>query len=289
MLTVGDRTGELPVYFWGGHDKEQVDSIFDSLKVGDILRITGKVSRYKGDLRISVNPEQYEGIKKASKDDFDPSDFIPTSKRDTDEMFKNLIEYVETIDDSNLSELVMSFLDDEEFVDAFKRSPYSKGYSYSYLGGLLEHTLDDVEMADAVSRTYPELDRNLLLAAAVVHDFGKVHEYVYEAAIDHTTDAMMIGHTVLCERIIRDRIEEIPGFPEETARKLYHIILSHHGDYEWGSARSPRLEEAVALHHIDLLNVRMRGFLQAKEELGEDDEEMVYVTRKGIERPIFTR
>ncbi len=286
-LTVGDSTGDISLVYWGGTEKEIIQSLYEELSVGDVVEVNGIVSSYKGDLQLSLNQENFHRVTVLDEDDYDTADFMPVTKRDIDEMFAEIESFSESISDEYLAGLVKSFLDDEVFVSAFKKSPYSMRYSNNYIGGLLEHTLDDVKMCAQVCDVFRELNRDLMITAGIVHDFGKIHEYETTTSIDLTREASLIGHTVLCERIIRDKIEEIPGFPEELSLKLSHIVLSHHGDYEWGSARSPRMEEAVALHHIDLLNVRLRGFIQAKEELGDDDQEMIYVSKEGVKRPIF--
>jgi len=288
-LVVGDKTGKIPLVYWGGHEEKFVRKLYENLKTGDVVKINGTVSSYKGEIQISINEEELHGIEKSGCEDYDPDEFIPSSPRNIEEMFTELLRLARTIDDENLFEVVSSFLKDEDFVKKFKKAPYSKRYNHNYIGGLLEHTLIESQIAENLAEIYPELDRDLLLSSAILHDIGKVKEYETHTSIELTNEAQLVGHTVLCERMVKERIEDIADFPEELALKLSHIILSHHGDYEWGSPRSPRLEEAVALHHIDLLVVRMSGFLQAKEEFQSEDEEMIYVSKEGVKRPIFNR
>lgn len=286
-LTIGDKTGDVSLVYWGGPDKRAVSSLYEKLTVGDVIEINGMVTTYQGKLQLSLNEESLHRITPLDEGSYDPVDFMPVTKRDIDEMFDELSSYSKTITDEYLKELIDSFLKDENFVSNFKTAPYSMRYSNNYVGGLLEHTLDDVKLCSQLCDVFTELDREIMIASAIIHDFGKVHEYEVSASIDLTREANLIGHTVLCERIVRDKINDIMGFPEELSLKLSHIILSHHGDYEWGSSRSPRMEEAVALHHVDLLNVRLRGFIQAKEELTDEDSEMIYVSKEGIQRPIY--
>ncbi len=288
-LIVGDKTGKIPLVYWGGHEKKFVQKLYESFKPGDVVEVNGIVGSYKGEIQISISEDELHGIDKAREGDYDPEKFVAASERDIDEMFSELLRLARTIDDDNLYELVSSFLKDEEFVEDFKSAPYSKRYNHNYIGGLLEHTLVESQLADSIANLYNELDRDLLLASAIVHDFGKIKEYRTETSIELTSEAQLVGHTVLCERMIKDRINEMTEFPDDLALKLSHIVLSHHGDYEWGSPRSPRLEEAVALHHIDLLVVRMSGFIQAKGEMEAEDEEMIYVSKEGVQRPIFNR
>ncbi len=287
-LVVGDKTGKIPLVYWGGHEERFVKKLYESLEAGEVIEVNGTVSSYRGDLQISINEEELHGLDKLRCEDYDPEEYVPSSDRDIEGMFTELLRLARTIDDEDLFSLVSSFLKDERFVEKFKKAPYSKRYSHSYIGGLLEHTLIESQIAENVANIYDELDRDLLLSSAILHDMGKIREYETRTSIEMTTEAQLVGHTVLCERMVRKRIEGLEDFPEELALKLSHIILSHHGDYEWGSPRSPRLEEAVALHHIDLLVVRMSGFLQAKEEFQSEDEEMIYVSKEGVQRPIFS-
>ncbi|MBS3817837.1 MAG: HD domain-containing protein [Candidatus Thermoplasmatota archaeon] len=288
-LMVGDKTGKIPLVYWGGSEERFVRRIYESLKVGDVVEVKGVVSTYKGELQISINEEELHGIDRIKSGDYEVEEYIPSTERDVDEMFTELLQLARTIDNDDLYELVSSFLKDEDFVERFKRAPYSKKYNHNYLGGLLEHTLIETKLADEIAEIYNEVDRDLLLASAIIHDFGKVREYNTSTSIELTNEAQLVGHTVICERMIKEKTDEISGFPEDLKLELSHIVLSHHGDYEWGSPRSPRTEEAVALHHIDLLAVRLSGFLQAKDEFGPEDEEMIYVSKEGVQRPIFNR
>jgi len=288
-LIVGDKTGKIPLVYWGGSDEREVRQLYEGLKGGDVIKVRGVVSSFKGEEQISINEKELHGIERVRCGEYEEAEYIPSTKKDVENMFSKLLQLARTIDDENLYELVSSFLKDEDFVGSFKQAPYSKRYAYNYLGGLLEHTLIESKIAANIADIYDELDRDLLLASAIVHDFGKVREYNTTTSIELTNEAQLVGHTVMCERMINERIESIPDFPEELKLKLAHIVLSHHGDYEWGSPRSPRTEEAVALHHIDLLAVRLSGFIQAKEELDPEDEEMIYVSKEGVQRPIFNR
>ncbi len=288
-LLLGDRTGRISLIYWGGTDREEVEALHESLEPGDVVEVKGIVSSYKGDPQITINEEDFHSIMKVNEDGYDVEDYIPKTERDIDQMYSELKTLADSLEEEHLSKLVDSFLEDESFVESLKETPYSKNYNNNYVGGLLEHVLRVSRLADDVSTTYPELDRDLLLSGAILHDMGKVSEYETETSIQLTQEAQLVGHTVLCRRMIEEKINEIDDFPNDLALELSHIILSHHGDYEWGSPRSPRMEEAVALHHIDLLEVRMSGFLQAKEELESEDQEMVYVSKEGVKRPVLNR
>lgn len=290
-LMVGDRTGKIPLVYWGGSEERMVRRTYESIKSGDVIEVKGVVSSYKGEIQISINEEDLHDIDRVRPGDYEVERYIVSSDRDIEDMFTELLKLARTIENDNLYELVSSFLKDEEFVEDFKRAPYSKRYNHNYLGGLLEHTLAETRLADSIADIYTELNRDLLITSAIIHDFGKIREYNTTTSIELTTEAQLVGHTVICERMIKEKVDEIPDFPEDLAMRLSHIVLSHHGDYEWGSPRSPRTEEAVALHHIDLLEVRLSGFIQAKEELQSEpeDEEMIYVSKEGVKRPIFNR
>lgn len=288
-LMVGDKTGKIPLVYWGGSEERMVSRTYESIKQGDVVEVKGIVGSYKGEIQISINEEDLHDIDRVRQGEYEVEEYIASSDRDIEEMFTDLLKLARTIEDDSLYELASSFLKDEDFVEEFKRAPYSKRYNHNYLGGLLEHTLIETRLADAIADIYPGLDRDLLLTSAIIHDFGKIEEYNTTTSIELTTEAQMVGHTVMCERMIKEKVDEIPELSEDQALELSHIVLSHHGDYEWGSPRSPRTEEAVALHHIDLLSVRLSGFIQAKEEFQSEDEEMIYVSKEGVKRPIFNR
>ncbi len=288
-LMLGDRTGKISLVYWGGTDRSEVEALHESLEQGDVVEVKGIVSSYKGNPQITINEEDFHSINKVNEDGYRVEDYIPETEEDIDQMLEELRNLAESLEDENLSELVNSFLKDDDFVESLKETPYSKNYNNNYVGGLLEHVLRVSKLADDVSTMYPELNRDLLLSGAILHDMGKISEYETETSIRLTQEAQLVGHTVLCRRMIEEKMDNMEEFPDELALELSHLILSHHGDYEWGSPRSPRMEEAVALHHIDLLEVRMSGFLQAKDELEGEDQEMVYVSKEGVQRPILNR
>ena len=160
---------------------------------------------------------------------------------------------------SHLKALIDKFLSDRRFVSLLKKAPAAKTFHHSYLGGLLEHTYSVCEMSKAVAEHYPELDRDLLLAGAFLHDIGKIRELRFDKVIDYTDEGRLLGHLILGVSMVDEKLSAIRSFPQGLSLRLKHLILSHHGQYEFGSPKRPKFLEAFALHLIDDLDAKMNG------------------------------
>ncbi|MEA3459118.1 MAG: HD domain-containing protein, partial [Chloroflexota bacterium] len=158
--------------------------------------------------------------------------------------------------------LLDKFFDDEEFVKKFCRAPCARRIHHAYLGGLLEHVTEVIVLCQAVLGLFPQIDRDLLLTGAILHDVGKIREFVYQTEIDYSDEGRLWGHMVIGDRLISERVAQIPDFPPELAMRLRHMVLSHHGRHEWGSPRRPKTLEACALHYIDNLDAQVNRFAQ---------------------------
>jgi 3'-5' exoribonuclease len=163
-----------------------------------------------------------------------------------------------------LKRVVLSFLNDPEFVSSFKKAPAAKIHHHNYIGGLIEHTQSVMVVCETVCKLYPELDRDLLLAGAILHDVGKTAAYEYTFRIDVTEEGGLVDHIVLGYQMVEDKIKGIEGFPDELRLRLLHLILSHHRYGEWGSPVKPLFAEAEALCYADMLDAQLREFLQVQ-------------------------
>jgi 3'-5' exoribonuclease len=188
----------------------------------------------------------------------DPEDFLPASPRDRGEMLKELRELAGKIGDAPLRELVLGCLKDDNFREKFVRSPAAKSIHHAYLGGLLEHTLTVMQMADRVADVYPGLNRDLLLAGAFFHDIGKTRELGQERSFEYSDEGRLMGHIVMGTNMFTDWAESHPGLSDETVLKLCHMILSHHGSYEFGSPKRPKFAEALVLNYIDEMDSKVQ-------------------------------
>ncbi|NLA42139.1 MAG: HD domain-containing protein [Smithella sp.] len=245
-----DKTGEVDGKVWD--NAAALDRVF---KKGDVIFIEGRAQSYRNALQISILTASTCALQ-----DVDPSDYLPVSKLNTAEMFEDLLGYVGTMPSGPLKELLDAFLNDEKTAGLFRRAPAAKGFHHIYLGGLLEHTLSVVRLLDGAAKHYPQLNRDLLIAGGILHDIGKIYEFSYDGLIEYSDEGRMIGHLVIGVEMINKMIETIANFPERLALELRHIILSHHGEFEFGSPKRPKTKEALVVHFMDDLDAKLNGF-----------------------------
>jgi len=247
-LTLADRSGEIEARVW-----ERANALSALFSEADILEIEGSAGSYRGEVQLTLSDL------KAVKEVRDPSLFIEATKQDVTKMMLSLREVLRKIENPQIRSLTDRFLSDSSFVQLFKRAPAAKNFHHSTLGGLLEHTLSVCRLALVVAEHYPELNRDLLLAGAFLHDIGKVKELGAATSIDYTDEGRLIGHLSLGVSMVDEKLAAMEAFPEEIALRLKHLILSHHGEYEFGSPKKPAFLEAFALHLIDDLDAKMNG------------------------------
>jgi 3'-5' exoribonuclease len=247
-VTLSDRTGEIEAKVW-----ERAEEFAPLFREGDVLEVEGIASSYRNQLQITLS------TLKPVTGTCDPSIFLEVTQKDINTMMGSLREILKTIEHSRIKALVESFLADRQFVALFKQAPAAKNFHHSYIGGLLEHTLSVCEMARLAMNHYPQLDGGLLLAGAFLHDIGKVRELRWDRLIDYTDEGRLIGHLTLAVTMVDERLARLGRFPEGIDLRLKHLILSHHGEYEFGSPKRPKFLEAFALHLIDDLDAKMNG------------------------------
>lgn len=264
QLKLADSTGSIWAKCW-----EKAEEAASLLEPGEIVRIKGVVESFRGRLQLIFEPD---GVERASGT-YDITDYMPRTLKDTDFLAAELVKVAEGIENVYLKRLVLSFLGDPVFLNAFKTAPSAKIHHHNYIGGLLEHTHAVATLCGTISTLYPELDRDLLLTGAILHDIGKTASYQYAFRIDITEEGGLIDHIVLGYRMVEDKLKEIEGFPEELRLKLLHLILSHHNYGEWGSPVKPMFAEAEALCYADMLDAQLKEFqqLQTYESLKEKE------------------
>ncbi len=259
IITLADRTGAVAAKVWEGADK--LSSLFAE---GDVVKVDGLAGAYRGQMEITLS-----GLE-AVKGDVDPGLFLESAPREISEMMASLRETLEGVKNVHLKALSRRFLGDQALMARFKRAPAAKNFHHSYVGGLLEHTLSVCQMAVRVTDHYPRLDRDLLLTAAFLHDIGKTQELTMDSNIAYTDEGRLIGHVVLGAEMVDRKLGELKAFPQELALRLKHLILSHHGQYEFGSPKRPKFLEAFALHLIDDLDAKINGLSRF---FGQDRQE----------------
>jgi len=270
-LRVADATGEIMATYWGGNDEGAVREVYSSLKVNSMVRLVGTTSLYKGQVVININPEKGGVAETAEEADFDPDDFVPCTARDVGKMFSDIMEYAESVEDPHIRAVLLTMLRDDDISVSLKRSPASVSYHCGWVGGLLEHTLNVTRTCDAIARLYAGLDRDLLLAGAILHDIGKTCCYDVNSTISESANGRLLGHIAIGSAMVGKACDAVPGFPENLRLKLIHMVLASHGSSDKGSPVDPSIPEAVALHHADELDANVERFLRARQNGGPSD------------------
>ena len=244
-LRLGDASGEVAARLW-----DQAEELMAPLAPGQVVRVTGRVETFNGQVQAvltSISPAPEEN----------PAQFAPQSPVPASESWAVLDRLVASLEHPALRKLMRAFFKDPEFRPRFDLAPAAKGAHHAYVHGLLEHTASVARLADQVARHYPHLDRDLLLAGAMLHDVGKADELTLGPPIDYTDEGRLEGHLVLGVRMLDRRLPGIKNFPPAVAAHLRHMLLSHHGLYEFGSPRRPKTGEAMALHLLDDLDAKL--------------------------------
>jgi len=262
-IKLADRTGEIDGKLW-----DNAEDVAGKFGREDFVRIKGMVASYQGTLQIKMKT-----LEKVDDSKVDIANFIQSSPRDIDEMVSELQAVAAGISDVHLKQLMHAFLNDKPFIEAFKRTPAAKTLHHNYIGGLLEHVLELISLCREVARHFPAIDMDLLVTGAFLHDIGKVRELSVRKSIEYTTEGKLIGHISLGYEMLLEKIRSLPRFPEETAMLLKHIMLSHHGEYEFGSPKRPKIQEAVVIHYLDDLSAKVNNFQATlkKENIGEGE------------------
>ena len=255
VVVLSDRTGKIE-----GTVFDNVEVLEPILTRGQVVRIRGQVGLYQNAPRVRIQAASVV-------EEYDMTDLIPSSPHDIPSMFYEVQSLLNTLQNPYLRELVAVLFEDTEFVEKLKKAPAAIRYHHNYMGGLLEHTLNLLRLANVVAATYPSVDRDLLLVGALLHDIGKIDEYTLFPVIEQTDEGRLLGHILMgYERVQKamDRVRERKGdFPEELRLRLLHLILSHHGELAKGSPVEPRTLEAQILHFLDYLDSRVWMFEEA--------------------------
>jgi len=294
-ITVTDKTGEINVKYWGGENKERVKRLYDSFKIGDVVQVRlGNVEIYEDKPQISIN-ETSGGLRRCGTNEYHVSDFIPSLEEDEiKDLMKKIKENVKEVENEQLKSLLDAFFSDSDFLKDFANSPSAISHHHNYVGGNLEHTVGVIRLCKNICEMYPAIDKDLVITGAILHDIGKIKEYQSTAAIEKTDEGNFIGHIVMGDRWIREKINEIRkkgnNFDVELENKICHIILSHHGKYEFGSPRMPKTIEAMVVHQADMMDSQVKNFIQNIEEgrkISEDDWAFIWDSNVGMRRPMY--
>jgi len=262
-LNLSDKTGMIKARVWDNADK--LDPAFDQ---GDVVSLKGFAVLYQGEMQLNIH-----AISRVGADDVDLRDFMPVSAVDPERCFVDIQAHIATVADAHLRCLLQLVFEDERIAAAFKQAPAAKSIHHDCLGGLVEHTLSVARIVDMLASHYGTVNRDLVLTGAILHDIGKIYELSFERGFDYTDAGRLIGHIVLGMELISAKIRLIDGFSELKALLVKHMILSHHGQLEFGSPKRPKIPEALLLSHADDLDAKMADFTQfiAKEKRPESN------------------
>ena len=262
-----DKTGTIDAKIWDPNSSGIDD--FDAM---DYIDVVGDVNNFQGNLQVSI-----KRVRRAGEGEYDPSDYLPVSEHDADEMYEELCQILSTVGNPYLQALIeMYFMKNEGFRKAFQFHSAAKAVHHGFVGGLLEHTLSVVKLCDFYCTRYPELNRDLLLTAAAFHDVGKLKELSPFPENDYTDDGQLLGHIFMGTELLRASIRRIPDFPKKLSSELCHCILAHHGELEYGSPKKPAIIEAAALNLADNTDARMESFREILKGAGDNREWLGY-------------
>lgn len=260
-LVLQDKTGTIDSKIWELNSPGV--GTFEAL---DYVYVDAEVTMFQGNHQLNIRR-----IRKADEGEYLPADYLPVSTKDIDLMYGELTEYVRSVKNPYLNRLAASyFLEDAQFAKEFQFHSSAKSIHHGFVGGLLEHTLSVVKLCDYFAKHYSNINRDLLLTAAMFHDIGKLKELSVLPENDYTDSGQLLGHIVIGVGMLTERIRNIPKFPEKLERELIHCILSHHGELEYGSPKKPALLEALALSFADNTDAKMETMIEALQKSGEN-------------------
>jgi 3'-5' exoribonuclease len=251
-LKLVDRSGEIEGRVW-----TSVENFSESFEKDGFVHVMGKAVSFQDRLQLNIT-----SIERVREEEILFSDFFPIAEKDIDEMFQSLLEITRQIKNPHLAQLLQLFWEDESFVKLFKMAPASKWLHHNYLGGLLEHTLSLAQLVLKNAGHYRGLNLDLLLTASIFHDLGKVEELSYHRSFDYSDEGRLLGHIILGIERVEDKIRQLPDFPKDLSTLLKHFLLSHHGQYIWGSPKKPMTLEAMMLHFLDDMDAKINGIQQ---------------------------
>lgn len=265
-MILQDKTGTVDAKVW------ELTPGIEYFEPMDFIKVEGQVTSFQGALQLNLRR-----IRRAKEGDYIPADYMPCSRYNIEEMYGELLGYINSIEETHLRALLeLYFVKDTAFIQSFKQHSAAKSIHHGFVGGLLEHTLSVTKLCDFYTTRYPMLNRDLLLTSAIFHDIGKTRELSLFPANDYTDEGQLIGHIVTGVEMIHDGIRQIPGFPPVLANELKHCIVAHHGELEYGSPKKPALVEAMALNLADNTDARMETMTELFEHSEDNLEWMGY-------------
>jgi len=276
-LLLADCSGNISAKMW-----DNVSVAGETFDVNDVIRVRGVFNKYNHRWQFTIR--SVEG--KLREDQIDFSDYLPKTSKDVEQLWKTVGEFVASITDPHLRALLEAFMSDPKIAQAYKNAPAAKTLHHAFIGGLLDHVVSLFTTCDLVVRNYPLVNRDLVLTGAFLHDIGKIHELAYSRSFSYTTEGQLLGHMIIELEMLHEKIKLVPGFPDELKILVEHLIISHHGQYEFGSPKLPMFPEALMLHYLDDLDSKMEA-MRAQIERDADLESPWTNYNPSLARPLL--
>ena len=270
-LELGDRSGTIEARMW-----DLFETIAKDINRDDFVKVQARVEIFRNKPQLAL-----QQVRRAKPEEIDLVDFLPHTKEDVDKLYERLLGFAQSIRNPWLKTLVTGIVSDPKIAPRYKRAPAAKVMHHAFIGGLLEHVVGLCALAQLLATQYVELDVDLLLTAAMLHDVGKLDELCYERAIGYTTEGQLLGHIVLELETVSRAIDAIAGFPAPLKTVVQHMLISHHGQYEFGSPKLPMIREAMVFHYMDDLDSKMAAVRAALGSGAGDDQWSAYSTALG--------
>jgi 3'-5' exoribonuclease len=248
-LILGDNSGQIEARVWDPTDSR----IAADFSKGDVIKVRAAVSKFEGVLQLKI-----ERLRKLAITEFDRSDLLPATTYDVAELWSKLEAAVASFTDPDLQRLILAILADPAIREAFREAPAAKQLHHAWLGGLLEHVVSLIGLADGVVPHYPMLMRDLVVTGVILHDIGKIRELAWETGFEYTLEGTLLGHIQIGAAMVEKTIDSLPDFPPRLKTLILHMILSHHGKLEFGSPKLPMIPEALMLNFLDDIDAKMQ-------------------------------
>jgi 3'-5' exoribonuclease len=262
-LTLGDRCGQIEAKMW-----DNVEDAIDAFEQEDFLKVKGLLNKYKNRFQITIHK-----LRRLGDSEVDFADYLPKTTKDVDELWRTLTDFVSSFENAHLRTLVQAFMSDPDIAKAYRSAPAAKSLHHAYIGGLLDHVVSLFKSCSLVCQNYPQVNRDLLLTGAFLHDIGKIHELTYNRSFSYTSRGQLLGHMIIELEMLQAKIAKLPDFPPELKTLLEHLIISHHGQYEFGSPKLPMFPEALMLHYMDDLDSKMESMRAHFEREAESESD----------------
>jgi 3'-5' exoribonuclease len=260
-LTLADRCGQIEAKMW-----DNVEDALDAFEQDDFLKVKGLLNKYRNRFQLTIHK-----LRRLLDSEVDFADYLPKTTKDIDALWSTIATFVQSFHDPHLKALVQSLMADPEIAAGYRNAPAAKSLHHAYIGGLLDHVVSLFRSCDLVCRNYPQINRDLLLTGVFLHDIGKIYELNYTRSFSYTSRGQLLGHMIIELEMLQAKISQVPGFPVELKTLLEHLIISHHGQYEFGSPKLPMFPEALMLHYLDDLDSKMESMRAHFERESENE------------------